>query len=106
MVLAATNRPESLDPALLRPGRFDRQVTVPLPTQGDRRAILEVHCRGKPLADDVDLDVVARATPGFSGADLVNLVNEAAIFTVRADREVITRDRLRRGARPDHHRAP
>ena len=90
VVLAATNRPETLDPALLRPGRFDRQVTVPLPTQVDRRAILEVHCRGKRLAEDVDLDIVARGTPGFSGADLANLVNEAAILAVRAGRETVT----------------
>ena len=119
VVLAATNRPECLDPALLRPGRFDRQVTVPLPTQADRRAILEVHSTGKPLADDVDLDVVARGTPGFSGADLANLVNEAAIFAVRANRDVITaadfddaRDRIIIGRRegsnvllPDEKRA-
>ncbi|HVL97738.1 MAG TPA: ATP-dependent zinc metalloprotease FtsH [Egibacteraceae bacterium] len=119
VVLAATNRPESLDPALLRPGRFDRRVTVPLPTQVERRAILGVHCRGKRLADDVDLDVIARGTPGFSGADLANLVNEAAIFAVRAGRERITaqdfddaRDRIIIGRRegsnvllPDEKRA-
>src|SRR5215216_63520 len=68
VVIAATNRPEVLDPALLRPGRFDRQVVVPLPARDERRAILAVHSRGKPLAPNVDLDVVARATPGFSGA--------------------------------------
>jgi cell division protease FtsH len=90
VVLAATNRPETLDPALLRPGRFDRQVTVPLPTQRERRAILEVHARGKQLGPDADLDVVARGTPGFSGADLAALVNEAAIFAVRSGRDVIT----------------
>ena len=108
VVLAATNRPETLDPALLRPGRFDRQVTVPLPTLADRREILRRHCRGKPLADDVDLDVVARATPGFSGADLANLVNEAAIAAVRNGREIVTatdfdtaRDRLTLGRRED-----
>jgi cell division protease FtsH len=101
VVLAATNRPETLDPALLRPGRFDRQVVVPLPTQAERRAILAVHCRGKRLAGDVDLDVVARGTPGFSGADLANLANEAALVAVRAGREEVTaadfeaaRDRL------------
>ena len=94
VVLAATNRPESLDPALLRPGRFDRQVIVPLPNQAERTAILKVHARGKHLADDVDLNVVARATPGFSGADLANLVNEAAINAVRADRSVIEADDL------------
>src|SRR5208282_5206420 len=83
VVLAATNRPEILDPALLRPGRFDRQVTIPLPTQPERLAILKVHCRGKRLAADVDLNVLARSTPGFSGADLANLANEAAIAAVR-----------------------
>ena len=106
VVLAATNRPEILDPALLRPGRFDRQVTIPLPTLPERRAILEVHCRGKRLDTSVDLDVVARGTPGFSGADLANLVNEAAIVAVRAAREVISgadfdeaRDRILIGRR-------
>ncbi|MEU1823144.1 ATP-dependent zinc metalloprotease FtsH [Streptomyces abikoensis] len=106
VVLAATNRPDALDPALLRPGRFDRQVTVPLPNQNERAAILAVHARGKTLAQDVDLDAVARATPGFSGADLANLVNEAAINAVRADRAVITahdvdtaRDRVLLGRR-------
>ncbi|KLL11803.1 ATP-dependent zinc metalloprotease FtsH [Protofrankia coriariae] len=94
VVLAATNRPETLDPALLRPGRFDRQVTVPLPTQGERTAILAVHGRGKHLAPDVDLSVVARGTPGFSGADLANLVNEAAINAVRGRRNIITSDDL------------
>jgi cell division protease FtsH len=92
VVLGATNRPEVLDPALLRPGRFDRQVQIPLPNQAERAAILAVHVRGKPLASDVDLDVVARATPGFSGADLANLANEAAIFAVRAGRDMITAD--------------
>src|SRR5581483_7977394 len=92
VVLAATNRPEVLDPALLRPGRFDRQVVIPLPTQAERMAILAVHCRDKHLGPDVDLDVVARGTPGFSGADLANLANEAAIGAVRAEREVITAD--------------
>ncbi|MBB4893709.1 cell division protease FtsH [Streptomyces olivoverticillatus] len=106
VVLAATNRPDALDPALLRPGRFDRQVTVPLPNQAERAAILTVHARGKTLAPEVDLDVVARATPGFSGADLANLVNEAAINAVRADRSVIqaqdldaARDRVLLGRR-------
>ncbi|MEU1628779.1 ATP-dependent zinc metalloprotease FtsH [Streptomyces sp. NPDC020096] len=94
VVLAATNRPEALDPALLRPGRFDRQVTVPLPNQAERAAILAVHARGKVLAPDVDLDAVARATPGFSGADLANLVNEAAINAVRADRSIISAEDL------------
>jgi cell division protease FtsH len=92
VVLGATNRPEVLDPALLRPGRFDRQVTIPLPTLNERAAILAVHCRDKKLAPDVDLNVVARGTPGFSGADLANLANEAAIVAVRGGREVITAD--------------
>jgi cell division protease FtsH len=106
VLLAATNRPEVLDPALLRPGRFDRQVTIPLPTLAERAAILAVHCRGKRLAPDADLMVVARGTPGFSGADLANLANEAAIFAVRAGREVLTaadfsdaRDRILLGRR-------
>ncbi|WP_431961421.1 ATP-dependent zinc metalloprotease FtsH [Actinacidiphila sp. bgisy160] len=94
VVLAATNRPEALDPALLRPGRFDRHVTVPLPNQAERTAILAVHARGKTLAPDVDWGIVARSTPGFSGADLANLVNEAAINAVRADRAVIDADDL------------
>jgi cell division protease FtsH len=108
VVLAATNRPEVLDPALLRPGRFDRQVTIPLPNVRERAAILAVHCRGKQVAPDVDLNAVARGTPGFSGADLANLVNEAAIFAVRAGRDVITavdfdtaRDRVLLGRRED-----
>ncbi len=92
VVLAATNRPEVLDPALLRPGRFDRQVTIPLPTLSERQAILAVHGRGKKLGPDVDLNVVARGTPGFSGADLANLVNEAAINAARDNRDVITAD--------------
>jgi cell division protease FtsH len=106
VVLAATNRPEILDPALLRPGRFDRQVTIPLPNVNERAAILAVHCRGKKLAGDVDLSAVARGTPGFSGADLANLVNEAAIVAVRDGRDVITaadfdaaRDRIILGRR-------
>jgi cell division protease FtsH len=92
VVLGATNRPEVLDPALLRPGRFDRQVTIPLPNVGERAAILRVHVRGKKLAPNVDLSVVARGTPGFSGADLANLANEAAIFAVRDNRDVVTAD--------------
>ncbi|MQS15646.1 ATP-dependent zinc metalloprotease FtsH [Streptomyces kaniharaensis] len=94
VVIAATNRPDALDPALLRPGRFDRQVTVPLPNQRERAAILAVHVRGKTLAPGVDLDRIARGTPGFSGADLANLVNEAAINAVRAERATITADDL------------
>ncbi len=106
VVLAATNRPEVLDPALLRPGRFDRQVTIPLPTLSERLAIMKVHSQGKQLDPGVDLEVVARGTPGFSGADLANLVNEAAIVAVRADRDVLTasdfeeaRDRIILGRR-------
>ena len=106
VVLAATNRPEVLDPALLRPGRFDRQVTIPLPTLPERVEILRVHARGKKLDPDVDLEVAARGTPGFSGADLANLVNEAAIIAVRAERDVLTaadfdeaRDRIILGRR-------
>jgi cell division protease FtsH len=106
VVLAATNRPEVLDPALLRPGRFDRQVTIPLPNVSERAAILGVHTRGKRLSADVNLGAVARGTPGFSGADLANLANEAAIFAVRSDREVLTgrdfddaRDRIILGRR-------
>jgi cell division protease FtsH len=108
VVLGATNRPEVLDPALLRPGRFDRQITIPLPNLAERAAILAVHCRGKSLDPDVDLDVVARGTPGFSGADLANLVNEAAINAVRAGQSNITmanfndaRDRIILGSRGD-----
>ncbi len=108
VVLAATNRPEVLDPALLRPGRFDRQVTIPLPNLAERQAILAVHCRDKQLAPDVDLQAVARATPGFSGADLANLTNEAAIAAVRRGHDVISaadfdaaRDRLLLGRRED-----
>jgi cell division protease FtsH len=106
VVLAATNRPEVLDPALLRPGRFDRQVTIPLPNVNEREAILRVHSKGKKLAPNVNLDVVARGTPGFSGADLANLANEAAIFAVRDNRDVVTaadfeaaRDRIILGRR-------
>jgi cell division protease FtsH len=119
VVIAATNRPEILDPALLRPGRFDREVVIPLPAQRERREILTVHSRGKALSPDVDLGVTARATPGFSGADLANLINEAAIFAVRAGRQVIesvdfteARDRILLGHRessnallPDEKRA-
>ncbi len=108
VMMAATNRPDILDPALLRPGRFDRQVVVPLPEMEERRAILDVHSKGKRLAADVDLDVVARGTPGMSGADLSNLVNEAALFAVRAGDEEIhkhhfeqARDRVLMGARRD-----
>jgi len=84
VMMAATNRPDILDPALLRPGRFDRQVVVPLPELEDRRQILGVHVKHKRIAEDVDIDLIARGTPGMSGADLANLVNEAALFAVRA----------------------
>ena len=106
VVMAATNRPETLDPALLRPGRFDRTVEIPLPNRSERAKILAVHTKGRRLAPDVDLGVVAGLTPGFSGADLANLVNEAAIVAVRADREVVAgadfseaRDRILLGRR-------
>ncbi len=106
VVLGATNRPEVLDPALLRPGRFDREVTIPLPTLVERAAILAVHSRDKKLGPDADLNVVARGTPGFSGADLANLTNEAAIVAVRDNREVLSaadfdaaRDRILLGRR-------
>jgi cell division protease FtsH len=89
IVIAATNRPDVLDPALLRPGRFDRHVVLDRPDLRGRRAILNVHVRDKPLAPDVDLDVIARQTPGFCGADLANLVNEAAILAARGDRKAI-----------------
>jgi cell division protease FtsH len=93
-MLAATNRPDILDPALLRPGRFDRQVIVPLPELEDRRQILAVHAKGKRMDDDVDLDLVARGTPGMSGADLANLVNEAALVAVREGADSINADHL------------
>ncbi|MCD1267800.1 ATP-dependent zinc metalloprotease FtsH [Microbacterium sp. MEC084] len=89
IVIAATNRPDILDPALLRPGRFDRQIGVDAPDLAGRRRILEVHGRGKPLADSVDLDVVARKTPGFTGADLANVLNEAALLTARSNAQLI-----------------
>ncbi len=90
IVIAATNRPDVLDQALLRPGRFDRQVTVDYPDRLGRLAILEVHAQDKKVAEDVDLEAIARRTPGFSGADLANLLNEAAIFTARRRKEAIT----------------
>jgi len=92
IVLAATNRPDVLDPALLRPGRFDRRVVIDLPTIEDRTAILEVHARNKPLAPDADLRKVAERTPGFSGADLANVLNEAAILVARRNGTQITLD--------------
>lgn len=90
IVMAATNRPDILDPALLRPGRFDRHIVIDLPDIKGRKAILEVHARGKPLAKDVDLETLAKQTPGFSGADLANLINEAAILAARRNRKEIT----------------
>jgi len=90
IVIAATNRPDVLDPALLRPGRFDRQVVVPLPDLRGREQILKVHMRKVPLADDVDPAIIARGTPGFSGADLANLVNEAALFAARQNKRLVS----------------
>ncbi len=109
VVLAATNRPDVLDPALLRPGRFDRKVVLELPGRAARRAILDVHLRKVPLADDVDVDAVAGASVGFSGADLANLVNEAALRAARENRDRVTaadldsaRDRVLLGERRDN----
>jgi len=93
-VIAATNRPDVLDPALLRPGRFDRHVTLDRPDIKGRRSILDVHARNKPLDSTVDLEVLARQTPGFSGADLANLINEAAILAARANKKVIGMEEL------------
>ncbi|WP_314273664.1 ATP-dependent zinc metalloprotease FtsH [Actinomyces naeslundii] len=89
ILIAATNRPDVLDPALLRPGRFDRQVSVEAPDMAGRAAILKVHAKGKPLTDDVDLDLVAKRTPGFTGADLANVLNEAALLTARSNAHLI-----------------
>jgi len=96
IVIAATNRPDVLDPALLRPGRFDRQVTVPLPDLRGREQILKVHMRKVPLGKDVRADLIARGTPGFSGADLANLVNEAALFAARANKRNVEMDEFER----------
>jgi cell division protease FtsH len=90
IVIAATNRPDILDPALLRPGRFDRQIVVAQPDLAGRKGILRVHARGKPLAPDTDLDIIARRTPGFTGADLANVINEGALLTARANGKQIT----------------
>ncbi len=92
ILISATNRPDVLDPALMRPGRFDRQVVVPRPDVRGREEILRVHVRKIPLADDVDLTVIARSTPGFSGADLANLVNEAALYAARRNRKHVTQE--------------
>ena len=94
IVIAATNRPDVLDPALLRPGRFDRQVHVPLPDIRGREAILKVHMRKVPLDDDIDPSVIARGTPGFSGADLANLINEAALFAAREERKLVSMEQF------------
>ena len=105
ILIAATNRPDVLDPALMRPGRFDRQIQVPNPDFIGREKILKVHARKVPLAPDVDLKVVARGTPGFSGADLMNLVNEAALLAARRSKRIVTkaefedaRDKIMMGA--------
>jgi cell division protease FtsH len=97
ILIAATNRPDILDPALLRPGRFDRQVVVDRPDRKGRKQILEVHTRGKPLGKEIDLDALAGQTPGFTGADLANLINEAALLTARSNRREITMSELEEG---------
>ena len=99
ILIAATNRPDILDPALLRPGRFDRQVVVDRPDRKGRKQILEVHTRGKPLAKEIDLDALAGQTPGFTGADLANLINEAALLTARSGQ---ARDHDARARGGDH----
>jgi cell division protease FtsH len=108
VMMAATNRPDILDPALLRPGRFDRQIVVPLPDLEERKPILQVHCRDKRIGPDVDLEVIARGTPGMSGADLANLVNEAALHAVRRGSQFVemkdfdaARDRVLMGQQRD-----
>jgi len=108
VMMAATNRPDILDPALLRPGRFDREIIVPLPDLSERTPILKVHCRDKRIGPDVDLEVVARGTPGMSGADLANLVNEAALHAVRRNSQMVemqdfdaARDRVLMGQQRD-----
>jgi cell division protease FtsH len=97
ILIAATNRPDILDPALLRPGRFDRQIVVDRPDRLGRRKILEVHSRGKPLAREIDLDTLAAGTPGFTGADLSNLINEAALLAARRGKKMIEQDELEEG---------
>ena len=94
IIIAATNRPDILDPALLRPGRFDRRVVLDLPDMNGRKAILEIHAKGKPLAEEVDLEVIARQTPGFTGADIESLLNEAAILAARRDKKAIGSEEL------------
>ncbi|MGH2990581.1 MAG: ATP-dependent zinc metalloprotease FtsH, partial [Solirubrobacterales bacterium] len=97
ILIAATNRPDILDPALLRPGRFDRQIVVDRPDRKGRKKILEVHTRGKPLAKEIELDVLAGQTPGFTGADLANLINEAALLTARSNKREIGMHELEEG---------
>ncbi|MBA3734588.1 MAG: ATP-dependent zinc metalloprotease FtsH [Actinobacteria bacterium] len=97
ILIAATNRPDILDPALLRPGRFDRQIVVDRPDRNGRKKILEVHSKGKPLASEIDLDALAAGTPGFTGADLANLVNEAALLAARRGKKVIEQEELEEG---------
>ena len=97
ILIAATNRPDILDPALLRPGRFDRQIVVDRPDRKGRAKILEVHTRGKPLAKEIDVDALAGQTPGFTGADLANLVNEAALLAARNGKREITQVELEEG---------
>ncbi len=97
ILIAATNRPDILDPALLRPGRFDRQIVVDRPDRSGRRKILEVHSRGKPLAREIDLDTLAAGTPGFTGADLSNLINEAALLAARRGKKMIEQEELEEG---------
>src|SRR5205807_1802421 len=97
ILIAATNRPDILDPALLRPGRFDRQIVVDRPDRNGRRKILEVHSKGKPLQSAIDLDTLAAGTPGFTGADLANLVNEAALLAARRGKKTIQQDELEEG---------
>jgi cell division protease FtsH len=97
ILIAATNRPDILDPALLRPGRFDRQIVVDRPDRNGRRKILEVHAKGKPLAPAIDLDSLAAGTPGFTGADLRNLINEAALLAARRGKKVIEQEELEEG---------
>jgi cell division protease FtsH len=94
VMMAATNRPDILDPALLRPGRFDRQIAVDRPDMQGRLEILKVHQKGKPVAPDVDLSAVARRTPGFTGADLSNVLNEAALLTARSNQKLIDNSML------------
>ena len=98
ILIAATNRPDILDPALLRPGRFDRQIVVDRPDRKGRRDILEVHSKGKPLGKELDLDVLAAQTPGFTGADLANVINESALLAARRARRRSARTSSRKGS--------